>query len=94
MHYVLYALLVVVPAVGIVLQFARGPALPIFGMAEIPSPRIADKVFASNLKEVHEVLANLLVVLALFHMTAALVHHWAFGDGILRCMLPRLHKQA
>jgi hypothetical protein len=29
-------------------------------------------------KEVHEVLVNLLVILALFHMTAALVHHWVF----------------
>jgi cytochrome b561 len=94
MHYVLYALLVLVPAAGIALQFARGHSLPIFGLAEISSPWIADKAFASNLKEVHEVLANLLVILALFHMTAALVHHWIFGDTTLRRMLPRLHKQA
>ncbi len=30
-HYVLYALLVIVPVVGIVAQFARGDALPLFG---------------------------------------------------------------
>jgi cytochrome b561 len=94
MHYVLYALLVLVPCVGIALQFARGHSLPIFGLAAIPSPWIADKALAGSLKEVHEILANLLVILALFHMTAALIHHWVFGDSTLRRMLPRLHKQA
>ena len=37
-HYTLYALLVAVPVAGIVLQFARGDALPLFGLAEIASP--------------------------------------------------------
>ena len=37
-HYSLYVLLLAVPAVGIALQFARGAALPLFGLAEIPSP--------------------------------------------------------
>jgi cytochrome b561 len=56
MHYVLYTLLVVVPACGIALQFAQGHSLPIFGLMEIPSPWIADKAFAHSLKEVHEIL--------------------------------------
>jgi cytochrome b561 len=93
MHYALYALLVLVPAFGIAQQFARGHSLPIFGLADIPSPWIADKALAGNLKEVHEILANLLVILALFHMTATLLHHRVFGDSTLRRMLPRLHKQ-
>jgi cytochrome b561 len=42
---------------------------------------------------VHEILANLLVILAVFHMAAALVHHIVFGDNTLRRMLPRLRKQ-
>src|ERR1051325_1125637 len=37
-HYALYALLVAVPISGIVLQFARGDALPLFGLTEITSP--------------------------------------------------------
>ncbi len=91
-HYVLYGLLVLVPLFGIVLQFARGHALPLFGVAAIPSPWLADKTFAHNVKEVHEILANLLVIVAAFHMTAALVHHIVFGDSTLRRMLPRLGK--
>ncbi len=92
MHYVLYGLLVLVPLFGIALQFARGHSLPLFGLGEIPSPWVADKAFAHSLKEVHEVLANLLVILAAFHMSAALVHHIVFGDNTLRRMLPRLGK--
>ena len=87
-HYALYALLVAVPIAGIVLQFARGNALPLFGLAEIPSPWVADRTYARSVKEVHEVLANALVVLAALHAAAALVHHWVFRDRTLVRMLP------
>ena len=87
-HYALYALLIAVPIAGIVLQFARGDALPLFGLAEIPSPWVADRAYARSVKEVHEVLANALVILAAFHAAAALVHHWVFRDRTLVRMLP------
>ena len=92
MHYVLYGLLVLVPLLGIALQFARGHALPLFGLGEIPSPWLPDKALSHSLKETHEVLANLLVILASLHMTAALLHHIVFGDNTLTRMLPRRHK--
>lgn len=92
MHYLLYGLLVAVPAFGIALQFAQGHSLSLFGLGEIPSPWPADKPFADKVKEVHEILANILVVLAVFHMTAALVHHIVFRDNTLRRMLPHLRK--
>jgi cytochrome b561 len=90
MHYVLYGLLIA--GFGIALQFAQGHSLPLFGLGEIPSPWLADKAFAHSLKEVHEILANLLVILAVFHMAATLVHHMVFGDNTLRRMLPRLRR--
>jgi cytochrome b561 len=92
MHYVLYGLLVAVPVFGIALQFAQGHSLPIFGFGEIPSPWSADKAFAHSIKEVHEILANLLVIMAAFHMTAALVHHIVFRDNTLKRMMPHLPK--
>lgn len=94
MHYVLYGLLVLAPVFGIALQFAQGHSLPLFGLAEIPSPWLADKAFAHSVKEVHEVLANLLVILAAFHMAAALLHHIVFGDNTLRRMLPGPRKSS
>jgi cytochrome b561 len=87
-HYSLYVLLVAVPVVGVVLQFARGDALPLFGLAEIPSPWLKDRVFAHSVKEVHEVLAHALVILATMHAAAALIHHWIFRDRTLIRMLP------
>jgi cytochrome b561 len=87
-HYGMYALLAIVPIAGIVVQFARGDALPVFGVIEIASPWYADRAFAGTAKEVHEVLANVLVIVAAFHAVAALVHHWVFRDRTLLRMLP------
>ncbi len=88
-HYALYALLIAAPLAGIVLQFARGDALPLFGLAEIASPWPRDRAFARSIKEVHEVLSNALVLLALLHAAAALVHHLFLRDRTLLRMLPR-----
>ena len=88
-HYVLYALLVAVPVSGIVLQFAEGDSLPLFGLTEIASPWTRDRAFAHSVKEIHEVTANALVILAAFHAAAALVHHWVLRDRTLVRMLPR-----
>lgn len=91
-HYAMYLLLAAVPISGIVLQFARGNALPLFGLSEIASPWIADRAFAGNVKEIHEILANALVILAMFHGLAALLHHFVFRDRTLVRMLPLLNK--
>jgi len=87
-HYLLYALLVAVPVAGVALQFARGHALPVFGMFEIASPWVADRSFARNVKEVHETLANALVILVGLHAAAALAHHYFLHDRTLIRMLP------
>jgi cytochrome b561 len=87
-HVVLYGLLAATPIIGVVLQFARGDALPLFGIAQIASPWVKDRAFASSLKELHEVAANLLVILAALHASAALAHHWIFCDRTLKRMLP------
>lgn len=88
-HVALYGLMVAVPVVGVVLQFARGNALPVFGLFDIPSPWAADRAFAHDVKEVHEVLANAMVILVGLHAAAALLHHWVFRDRTLLRMLPR-----
>ncbi|GEC58365.1 cytochrome b561 [Bradyrhizobium elkanii] len=87
-HYLIYVALIAVPIAGIVLQFARGHALPIFGLFEIASPWPADRAFAHDVKEVHEVLANGMLALIGLHAAAALVHHFIFRDRTLLRMLP------
>ena len=49
-HYLLYALLIAAPISGIVLQFVRGDALPLFGFTEIASPWVGDRAFARTVK--------------------------------------------
>ena len=88
MHYLLYALLVAAPLIGIVVQFARGHALPVFGLFEIASPWAADRNFAHSVKEVHEALANALLILVGLHAAAALAHHYVLRDRTLIRMLP------
>ena len=91
-HVALYALLAATPIVGIILQFARGDALPLFGLGEIASPWVRDRAFARSLKEVHETLYNILMILAAFHALAAMAHHWVLRDRTLDRMLPKIAR--
>ena len=86
-HWLLYALLLATPVAGISLQFARGNPVPIFGLFTIASPWAADRAFARSVGSVHETLANALVILALMHAAAALLHHFVFRDRTLLRML-------
>ena len=87
-HFVLYALLIAAPISGTILQFARGDSVPLFGVIEIASPWTSDRAFARSVKEVHEVTANMLVIVAALHAAAALLHHWILRDRTLMRMLP------
>lgn len=87
MQWLLYALMLAVPLTGIVLQFARGQGLPLFGLAEIASPWPRNRALARSVKEMHELVANALMILALLHAGAALFHHYVLKDATLTRIL-------
>ena len=87
-HFALYALLVAVPFFGILVQLKRGHPLPIFGYWEFVSPWPLDRPMARTLVEIHEFLADALLILAGIHAAAALTHHWLWRDRTLVRMLP------
>ncbi|SKA30786.1 cytochrome b561 [Enhydrobacter aerosaccus] len=87
-HWLLYLLMFALPISGIVFQFARGKAVPVFGLFDIASPWARDRVFAHQVGEIHELLANTLLILAALHAFAALAHHYILKDETLRRMLP------
>ena len=91
-HLLLYALLIATPILGIVLQFSRGQALPIFGLFAIPSPWAMDRAFFRQIIELHQLAGDALCVVALGHAAAALFHHWALGDRTLARMLPGIAR--
>lgn len=88
-HGALYLLMLAVPITGIALVFANGRALRVFGLFEIASPWTRDREFAHSVHEVHEWLANALIIMALLHAVAALLHHWVLRDQTLLRMMPR-----
>src|SRR5580658_3169846 len=87
-HYVLYALLVAVPVLGVIVQLKRGNPLPIFGFGEFSLPWPADRATARTILGIHEFCADALLILAGIHAVAALVHHYVFRDRTLTRMLP------
>jgi cytochrome b561 len=87
MQWLLYALMIAVPIAGVVLEFARGQPLPLFGLGEIASPWPRDRDFARSVREVHETLASTLLALAALHAAAALFHHFVLKDRTLLRML-------
>lgn len=84
-HIALYALLFALPLSGWLDASSEGAGAPFFGLATVPAWRGSPQ----GLKELHEVLANALLVLASLHVLAALKHHFVNHDDILRRMLPR-----
>lgn len=88
-QFLLYALIAGAVAAGFATLFAGAKPLPLFGLAEIPSPWVKDKSFEHFVKGVHEWLANGLLALAALHASAALLHHFRLHDGTLKRMLPR-----
>jgi cytochrome b561 len=91
-HYVLYILLVAVPTVGILLLLAEGKVLSVFGLADIAPYFKVTRGIARSLRQLHVVLANVLVIVAIFHATAAILHQVMFGEGTLGRMALWLRK--
>ncbi len=87
-HIALYALLFAVPLVGIWLAFLRGNEVNFFGLLVIPSPVAVDRVASPQVQDIHEWLANGLIIVASVHAAAALWHHFVRRDDVLRRMLP------
>ena len=86
-HLVLYALMLAVPLIGLAVIFLRGRGID-FGMFTIPSPLAANRPSARLAKELHELLAWGLMLLAAGHAAVAVWHHKVRRDGVLLRMMP------
>ncbi|MDG4883931.1 cytochrome b [Mesorhizobium sp. WSM4884] len=87
-HFVLYALLVAIPVLGILLTWFRGDALSFFGLFTVPAPFAPDRATARTIRELHSLCANGILIVAGIHALAALYHHFVRRDEILTRMLP------
>jgi len=85
-HHLLYALLGLVLVAGVANALIRGDSL--FNLFHLPSPAPGDKALRGLGEEVHEWLANTILIVAGLHALAAIVHPLVWKDTILRRMSP------
>ena len=88
-HAAFYLLLFAIPLSGWVLSSAEGETVRFFGLFDVPAWGTANESSEELLEEVHEVLFNVLLGLALLHAAAALKHHFFDRDNVLRSMFGR-----
>jgi cytochrome b561 len=89
MHLAFYLLLILLPLSGWALASAGGHEVSLFGAVTLPPlPVTRSKEVAGSIEDVHEILGQVLLVLAVLHTLAALKHQFIDRDGLLRRMTP------
>ena len=88
-HVLLYVLLFIIPLSGWVYSSATGVQVVYLGLFPLPDLVAKDRDLAAVLKSVHLTLNFTLAALVCIHGVAALKHHFADRDAVLRRMLPR-----
>jgi len=86
-HFALYALLFVIPIIGIVSFVWHGRIFD-FGLFQVDFGVKKNRAIFHPTEDVHGYLAYLLFGLVAIHAVAALWHHFVAHDGVLRRMWP------
>jgi cytochrome b561 len=85
-HVTLYMLLVATLALGVTNAWVRGDSF--FNQWTIPSIAPGNKSLRKQVGELHELAANVILIVAGVHALIGLAHHFFFHDATLRRMLP------
>ena len=94
MHWLLYALLFIVPTSGWLMSSAKGFQTVWFGVLPLPDLVGRDKVLGDLLTELHESFNFLMMGVLLVHAGAAVKHHFIDRDDVLVRMLPFLRNRS
>ena len=88
-HYLLYALMFLLPFLGILTRQSRGDGVDFFGY---DLPVLLDEEmglpYAKTIKAAHVYLGNIMIGLIVAHIVMAIFHHYIRRDNTLRRMLP------
>ncbi len=87
-HALLYAVLIVLPLSGWLLNSAAGVPFRVFGWLRLPALVAPSRPLTGTLIGVHIVLGWALISLLIIHILAAIRHHWVRRDVTLKRMLP------
>lgn len=92
-HWLLYALMLIIPLTGWLMSSAKGFSTVVFGVLPLPDLLGKNEALGNLLAEIHWWLNKTLLALVLLHVAAALKHHFIDGDGLLWRMLPAGRQQ-
>ena len=92
-HWVLYALIFIVPLSGWWVSDASRVPFKAFFLVPMPDFIATDRALQEAAAEVHEVLTMTLLVVVIVHVAAALRHHFLLHDDVLRRMLTGRHER-
>lgn len=88
-HWLLYALIIVMPVTGFVASALLGRPLPWFGLFSFPNPFEINEALGKIVGKSHKLLAYLVYVAVAAHIGGSLWHEFVKKDGSLGRMLPR-----
>ncbi len=86
-HWLLYALIILMPITGVLGSAANNFPVTWFGIFTLPAFIGPNEALAERLHDLHGLLAGCLALLAALHLLAALKHHFFNRDDVLRRML-------
>lgn len=88
-HWLLYALLIVQPILGLFANSAYGAVTPFFGLFEIQPIVAKDTALSNKLFYWHSWLGWTIAALFCLHIAGALRHYLIRSDGVMQRMLPK-----
>jgi len=92
-HVAFYVLLFAMPLSGWLMSSAKNYSVSWFGLFTWPDLIPKNETAFEVLKETHEILSTVLLVIAALHVLAALKHHFWDKDDVLKRMLPFTHTE-
>ena len=87
-HFLLYGLLLAIPASAIIGTQLEGHPLLIYGLGSVGPYLTASRSVGHQILEVHQTMGTAIIWVAGLHAAAALFHHFFLKDGVLKAMLP------
>jgi cytochrome b561 len=92
-HVLIYLLLFALPLSGWLYNSLAGFPLHWFNLVHVPALRGSDDALKGLVRDLHETLAWVLVVLVAMHAAAAIKHHYLDRDHTLASMIPGLRPK-
>jgi cytochrome b561 len=91
-HWLFYALLIVIPLTGWLLTSANGRPISFFGLFHVPLLPVRGKEAHDMFKEVHEILGKGMIGVIALHVAGALKHHFEGHRHLIGRMAPWAYR--